>query len=142
MATFGFVIDAFRRRAMSHSVRHPWPTLSLVLVALLFNSCGGRQAVSASTANRAPAAIELRSEVRAATIHFPRGLYQLESEDNHGYYYRAPAKVHERGFGSGIGHDGGIFVSKKNQQKLRGYVVMPGGVTLVGNLSHADFSFR
>jgi hypothetical protein len=89
-----------------------------------------------------PAAIELRSEVRAATIHFPPGLYQLESEDNHGYYYRAPGKVHERGFGGGMPHDGGIFVSKKNQQKLRGYVVMPGGVTLLGNLSHADYSFR
>jgi hypothetical protein len=130
---------------MSHSVRYTWPKLFLVLLVFLFQSCGGtdrRHPVSASTANRVPAAIELRSETRAATIHFPPGLYQLESQDNHGYYYRAPGKVHERGFGGALPHDGGIFVSKRDQRKLRGYVVMPGGVTLIGSLSHADYSFR
>jgi hypothetical protein len=119
--------------------------LSLVLVALLFPGCGGtdrRHAVTASAAGTVPAAIELRSDERAATIHFPRGLYQLESEDNHGYYYRASGKLYERGFGGGQAHDGGIFVSKKDQRKLRGWVMMPGGVTLLGNFSHADYSFR
>jgi hypothetical protein len=109
------------------------------------NSCGGtdrRHTVSVSAANSVPASIELRSEERAATIHFPRGLYQLDSEDNHGFYYRAPGRLYERGFAGGQPHDGGLFVSKKDQRKLRGYVVMPGGVTLIGNFSHADYSFR
>lgn len=130
---------------MSHSVRYSWPKLFPVLLALLLNSCGGtdrRHAVSASAADTVPAAIELHSDVRAATIHFPRGVYQLESEDNHGYYYRAQGKLYERGFAGGMPHDGGIFLSKKDRRKLRGYVVMPGGVTLLGNLSHANYSFR
>ena len=37
---------------------------------------------------------------------------------------------------------GGIFVSKRNQAKLRGYVIMSGGITHVGNLSGSDYQFR
>ena len=64
--------------------------------------------------------IELRSDTSAGTIHFLRGLYSLESEDQHGYYYRAPAKVYERSFSGRMPHDGGIFVSRRNPRKLRG----------------------
>jgi hypothetical protein len=85
--------------------------------------------------------IELRSDTSAGTVHFLRGRYSLESEDQHGYYYRASGKVYERSFSGRTPHDGGIFVSRRNQRKLRGYVVMPYGVTLVGNLSGADYQY-
>ena len=120
-------------------------TLALTLSALVFlGGCGGtdrRHQVNPAATN-VPPFIELVSETSASTIHFPRGLYQLESEDNHGYYYRAPVKVYQRNFSGRMPYDGGIFVSKRNQRKLRGYVVMPGGVTHVGNLSGANYQFR
>jgi hypothetical protein len=122
---------------------------AIVLVVALSSTlflagCGGadrRHSVNPA-ATTAARYIELLSETSAGTIHFPRGLYALESEDHHGYYYRAPVKLYQRSFSGRLPHDGGIFVSKRNQRKLRGYVVMPGGVTHVGNLSGANYQFR
>lgn len=118
--------------------------LSTVLIALLFAGCGGtdRRRPVTSSATTAPPFIELRSNVSAGTIHFPRGLYSLETEDQNGFYYRAPGKVSQHAFGGGYGHEGGIFVSKRDRRRLRGYVIMAGGLTHVGNLSHADYEFR
>jgi hypothetical protein len=115
-----------------------------ITVALLSGGCGGtdrRQSVNPAATTVAPS-IALLSDTSTGTIHFPRGLYVLDSEDNHGYYYRAQAKVHQRSFSGSVPHDGGIFVSKQNQKKLRGDVVMPGGITHVGNLSRANYQFR
>jgi hypothetical protein len=115
-----------------------------LITALVVSGCGGtdrRQPVDPA-ATRVPPFIELLSETSAGTIHFPRGLYSLDSQDPHGYYYRAPGKVYQRSFSGRLPHDGGIFVSKQNQKKLRGYVVMPSGVTHVGNLSGANYQFR
>jgi hypothetical protein len=115
------------------------------MTAFFLAGCGGtdrRHSVNPAGTTASPPFIELRSDTSAATIHFPRGLYALDSEDHHGYYYRAPVKVYQRSFSGRLPYDGGIFVSKRNQRKLRGYVVMPGGVTQVGNLSGADYQFR
>jgi hypothetical protein len=118
---------------------------ALVLTTVLFvSACGGtdrRHNVNPAATTAAPF-LELLSETSAGTIHFPRGLYSLDSEDHHGYYYRAPGKLYQRSFSGRLPHDGGIFVSKQNQKKLRGYVVMPSGVTHVGNLSGANYQFR
>ena len=119
--------------------------IAVLLAACLLAGCGGtdrRHSVNPAGTTTTPPAIELLAETSAATIHFPRGLYSLDSEDAHGYYYRAPGKVYERTFAGRWPHDGGIFVSKRNQRKLRGYVVMAGGVTHVGNLSGANYQFR
>jgi hypothetical protein len=119
-------------------------TLLAITAALFVSGCGGtdrRHSVNPA-ATRAATFIELFSETSAGTIHFPRGLYSLESEDNHGYYYRAPGKLYQRSFSGRLPHDGGIFVSKQNQRKLRGYVIMPSGITHVGNLSGANYEFR
>ena len=116
-----------------------------LLTALLLTGCGGtdrRHSVNSAATASTPAFIELRSEISAGTLHFPPGLYRLDSEDGKGYYYRAPRKVYQRSFSGRLPHDGGIFVSKRNQRKLRGYVIMPGGLTHVGNLSGADYEFR
>jgi hypothetical protein len=113
--------------------------------AVFLGGCGGtdrRQPVNPAATATVARFIALLSNTSAGTIHFPRGLYSLESEDHHGYYYRAPVKLFQRSFGGREPRDGGIFVSKQNQRKLRGYVVMPGGVTHVGNLSGANYQFR
>jgi hypothetical protein len=116
----------------------------LAVLAMAFSGCGGtdrRHAVNpgATTAARF---LVLHADASAGTIHFPRGLYALDTEDGNGYYYRAPGKVYQRSFSGRYPHDGGIFVSKRNQRKLRGYVIMPGGLTHVGNLSGSDYQFR
>ena len=120
--------------------------LAVVLATVLFlGGCGGtdrRHPVNPAATATVARFIELLANTSAGTIHFPRGLYSLDSEDHHGYYYRAPVKLYQRSFGGREPHDGGIFVSKQNQRKLRGYVVMPGGVTHVGNLSGANYQLR
>lgn len=116
-----------------------------LITASLLSGCGGtdrRHAISPAAGTRTPPSIELHSNTSAGTLHFPRGLYLLESEDHNGYYYRAPRRIYQRSFSGGLPHEGGIFVSKRNQRKLRGYVIMPGGLTHVGNLSSADYEFR
>lgn len=112
---------------------------------LLLAGCGGtdrRRPVNPAATRSASPFIELRSEASAGTIHFPPGLYSLDSEDPKGYYYRAPQKVYQRSFSGRLPRDGGIFVSKRDRRKLRGYVIMPSGLTHVGNLSTANYQFR
>ena len=120
-------------------------TLVTLLTALLLTGCGGtdrRQSVNPAATSAAPRFIELRSKASAGTLHFPPGLYALDSEDAKGYYYRSPSKVYQRSFSGRLPQDGGIFVSRRNQRKLRGYVIMPYGLTHVGNLSGANYEFR
>lgn len=116
-----------------------------LIAAFLLTGCGGtdrRHSVNPAGTTSAPPSIELRSETSASTLHFRRGLYVLDSEDSHGYYYRSQQKVYQRSFSGGLTFEGGIFVSKRNLRKLRGYVIMPGGLTHVGNLSGANYEFR
>jgi hypothetical protein len=89
-----------------------------------------------------PRVLDLYSEAQAATVHFPRGSYSLESEDRLGYYYRSSTGVIEHTAAGQRRRDGGIFVSKRNKDKLRGYVIMPYGLTHVGNLSHTPHAFQ
>src|SRR5712691_8284908 len=79
---------------------------------------------------------------RFATLHFPRGTYLLSSEDRRGYYYEAPAGVLEHTAAGRVRRKGGIFVSKRDRNKLRGYVMMPYGLSHVGNLSRVEHEFR
>lgn len=126
------------------SLRNP-ATLAVLVVALLLVGCGGtdrRHSINPAGTTSVPPYLELRSKISPGTLHFPRGLYVLDSEDGNGYYYRAPRKIVQRSFGGGYPRDGGIFVSKRDRRKLRGYVIMPGGLTHVGNLSRADYEFR
>src|SRR3954471_20769777 len=143
--------NARRRGYRRHSSRLEVTAMRTILLAaalstsLFLTACGGtdrRQSVDLAASRSAPTYLELRADVSAGTLHFPRGVYVLDSEDRNGYYYRAPLKIRERSFYGGLPHDGGIFVSKRNQRKLRGYVIMPYGLTHVGNLSSADYQFR
>lgn len=108
--------------------------------ALLLAGCAGSrhpQLLSPSEGPPDRRYIEVFHEKQVATLHFPRGIYALSGADKIGYYYRAPRKIRE----GGAWLDGGIFVSRKDPQKLRGYVYRAGAITHVGNLSHVPHRF-
>ena len=114
-------------------------------IMLLLTSCGGGhhfRTTNAADTTSAPPYLELRSKPSAATLHFPRGTYVLDAVDDKGYYYRAPRKIVQHSFSGSLQRDGGIFVAKRDQGKLRGYVILPNGLTHVGNLSRTDHEFR
>ena len=116
-----------------------------LVVALHPNSCGGGQHLRATRPaeiSSVPRYLELRSARSVTTLHFPRGVYVLYALDDNGYYYRAPRKIVQHSFSGSLLREGGIFVAKRDQRKLRGYVVLASGLTHVGNLSHTDHAFR
>jgi hypothetical protein len=90
----------------------------------------------------APSAIELLAERQIATLHFPAGVYSFYGSDNKGFYYGAPRSVLQHTGGGRFPRQGGIFVSKRDHRKLRGYVFLAGGLTQVGDLSRAPYEFR
>ena len=117
-----------------------------VLIASLFlASCGGshhfRLTNSTATTSTAPY-LELRAAHAVGTLHFPAGLYVLDAVDDRGYYYRAPRPIVQHSFGGSLTHNGGIFVSKRDLTKLRGYVILTTGLTHVGNLSRVKHEFK
>jgi hypothetical protein len=112
----------------------------LVTCHLSLLGCAGSshpQLISPSEGPPTRRYLELYSEKQIATLHFPAGVYTLSAADKIGYYYRAPRKIRE-GY---AWRDGGIFVSKRDPEKLRGYVYRAGTVTHVGNLSHVKHRF-
>jgi len=90
----------------------------------------------------APRYLDFGSDVSVATLHFPAGTYSLYAEDSAGFYYRAPRKIAEHSAGIPIEHDGGIYVSKRNSDRLRGYVSWGGKLTHVGDFSRRRHEFR
>jgi hypothetical protein len=119
--------------------------LTSLAVALLLVSCGGNRhfrATDAAATSSTPPYLELRSSPSASTLHFPPGVYVLDAVDDNGYYYRAPRRIVQHSFSGGRQYNGGIFVAKRDNRRLRGYVIMPSGLTHVGNFSHADYEFR
>jgi hypothetical protein len=114
--------------------------LSLVTCHLSLLGCAGSshpRLISPSEGPPSRRYLELYSEKQVATLHFPAGTYTLDAADKIGYYYRAPHKIRE----GSAWRDGGIFVSKRDPQKLRGYVFRAGTITHVGNFSHAKYRF-
>lgn len=108
--------------------------------SFLLSACAGSshpRLVSPSEGPPSRRYLELSREKQIATLHFPAGVYTLDAVDKIGYYYRAPRKIRE---GYAL-RDGGIFVSKRNPNKLRGYVFRAGAITHVGNLSGVKHRF-
>ena len=115
------------------------------LLSILLSSCAGSshpRLISPGEGPSSPRYLEVYSEQHAATLHFPAGVYTLNAVDKIGYYYRAPRKIAERTGSGSLWRDGGIFISKRNPEKLRGYVFRAGTITHVGNFSRAKYRFR
>lgn len=119
---------------------------AIAMVALsILAGCGGSQRprpIASTGTTNAPPLIELRREVHASMLYFPAGTYTLSSADKIGYYYTAPRKIMQHTAAGRIPREGGLFVSKRNRAKLRGYIYLGGGAVHVGNFSRADYSFR
>ena len=124
---------------------HLGPQLLNIFLAFLLFGCAGSSHPRVITPSEGPPNrqyLELYSDVHAATLHFPAGVYTLNAADKIGYYYRAPRKIAEHAGSGALWREGGIFVSKRNSDKLRGYVFRAGTVTLVANFSGAKHLFR
>src|SRR5947207_5308846 len=110
----------------------------------LLSSCAGSselRLVPPSGGPISPRYLEIYSEPHAATLHFPAGVYTLNAVDKIGYYYRAPRKIAEHFRSGSLWREGGIFVSRRDPQKLRGYVYRAGTITQVGNFSGVKHTF-
>lgn len=132
-----------KRRACFRSSR--LQLFNSLLLVFLFASCAGSSHPRVISPSEGPANreyLELYANAQVATLHFPAGVYTLNAVDKIGYYYRAPHKIAERVPGGSAWLNGGIFVSKRDQNKLRGYVFRAGAITHVGNLSRAQHAFH
>ncbi len=117
---------------------------ALAAASLLLTSCANQhfRVPAEGPPSDAPRYVELLSETQVATLHFPPGPYSFYAVDDMGYYYRAPRKILEHTGGGSVPCNGGIFVSKRDPRKLRGYVYLAGALTHVGNLSRARHELR
>lgn len=117
----------------------------VVAIAFLFSSCvsdGRYRPLPSGEGPPIGRVILLREEQSISTLHFPRGVYRLEAEDDSGYYYRAPRQLTKHAFAGLQPYDGGIFRRKSDLTKLRGYVVWAAGRTKIGDLSRADLEIH
>src|SRR4051812_24348914 len=106
------------------------------LAMLLISSCANGQPRAAANQLSAttPRYIDLLAERQVATLHFPAGRYFLYGHNNMGLYYRAPRPVLQHTGGGSVPRNGGIFVSRRDHNKLRGYVYLAGALTHLGDL--------
>lgn len=111
-----------------------------IAAALLLSSCASGRRVPQF--NAPPQTLVLQEATSRGTIHFPEGTYAFESEDSDGYYYRAPRSVRQHSFGGSYPHEGGIFVLKRDPQRIRGYIVLGNERRKLGNLSDAPHEFQ
>ena len=116
---------------------HALSSIAVGFALLLLAGCASQPRIAAP-----PRMLQLYSETQVATLHFPSGTYVLSSEDKKGYYYSSPGGVIEHTAAGSRRREGGIFVSNRDRNKLRGYVIMPYGLTHVGNLSRTAHQFQ
>jgi len=140
-----YVLHRFVTRDSTSGIQRTYPGVNVLAAAsLLLTSCANQhfRVPAEGPPSDAPRYVELLSETQVATLHFPPGPYSFYGVDDMGYYYRAPRKILQHTGGGSVPCNGGIFVSKRNPRKLRGYVYLAGALTHVGNLSRARHELR
>ena len=115
------------------------PIAAISCAALLLTSCASNRPAGFATV---PQSLELHETPSRGTLHFPQGVYTFESEDESGYYYRAPRSVRQHSFGGSYPYEGGIFVLKRDPRRIRGFIVIGGERMKVGDLSDTRHEFR
>ena len=114
----------------------------VIAIALLLSSCASNRQSVFGGGRSVPGFIELLEPASRGTIHFPQGLYALESEDSSGYYYRAPRSVRQHSFGGSYPHEGGVFVRKTAPLQIRGYMFWASKRTKLGDITDVRHEFR
>jgi hypothetical protein len=104
---------------------------------LLFSGCANHhfRVPAEGPPPASPPYVELLADKQVATLHFPAGLYSFYAVDDTGSYYRAPRSIIQRTGGASVARRGGVFLSRQNPKKLRGYIFFAGALTHVGDLS-------
>ena len=124
---------------IDHLVRRFGFSAAAAATLLLAGCASSRQVRQFDTP---PQFLELQESASRGTLHFPQGTYTFESEDSTGYYYRAPRSVRQHSFGGSYPYDGGIFVLRRDPQRIRGYILIGGERRKLGNLSDTRHEFR
>ena len=129
----------------TRAIRSAHACVASAMIACLITACATERNYRPLPPGEGPAVprvVDIRDNLSISTIHFPRGSYWLEAEDDAGYYYRAPGPVMKHAFAGFQQYDGGIFVRKGKREKVRGYIVWAGGRTKIGDVSPDDYDFR
>ena len=121
-----------------------WGFVTLCFLSSLVCSCANHHfRVSAQgPPTGAPRYIELLADKQVATLHFPAGLYSFYAVDDVGTYYRSPRPVLQHTGGASVRHNGGLFLTKRNPKRLRGYIFYAGALTHIGDLTRAPHILR
>ena len=116
----------------------------LSTLAFLLCSCANHQFRIATDRPppSAPQSVELLADKQVANLHFPAGIYSFYALDDSGWYYRAARAIVQHTGGGSVVRSGGIYVSKRNPNRLRGYVFYAGALTHVGDLSRTAHVFH
>src|SRR5207248_5709356 len=77
----------------------------------------------------APRSVELLADKQVANLHFPAGTYSFYALDDSGWYYTAGRAILQHIARGSVVRNGGIYVSKRNPHKLRGYIFYAGELT-------------
>ena len=108
------------------------------VVAVLATSCSSLHKASSfrAIASEPPVSvIELITPAtvseEGATTTFPVGKYKPEYEDDHGYYYGAPAKVIVDDVGV-YGFEGGVYIERDKTAPTHWYLIRPNGRRSMG----------
>lgn len=130
----------FKKRWVKNHSRSISAVVTVIAAVLLTSCLGSRQFrfVNPGEASARANYVELHSDVSAATLHFPAGLYTLYAIDKRGYYYRSPRKVIQHTSAGLVLREGGVYVQKNNPRKMRGYVFIAGALTHVGKFSGVE----
>ena len=122
----------------------PVQSVCAAAITFCFGSCANQhfRVPAEGPPSAAARHVELLADKQVATLHFPAGMYSFYALDDNGFYYRAPRAVIQRTGGGSLARKGGIFVSRHNPGKLRGYVFFAGALTHVGDLSGTPHVFE
>jgi hypothetical protein len=119
-------------------------TFYFILSTFLLASCANHHfripAEGAPTGS--PHYVELLAEKQVATLHFPAGWYFFYAVDDTGTYYRSLRPIIQHTGGGSVRQNGGLYVTKRSPQKLRGYIFYAGKLTQIGDLTRVPHVFR
>lgn len=123
---------AYKEFAHDHHTPMRLSNLMIVLMALVLAGCASLRPLE----SKPPAsAIVLKSPVTVRELFskeiFPAGEYRPLYEDDHGFYFQAPAKIVANDIISYM-YDGGLYVQRGDNAPTKWYIVFQNGQKQMG----------